>query len=161
MTEITIRDLAIGDIGWLIQQHAEAYALSDGFDQSFETLVAEILINFQRDNDPTCERAFIATQGTQRLGSIFCVKSDVPDVAKLRLFFLVSDARGKGLGKRWLRECMDFARASGFTRMKLWTRESHGAACALYANAGFILTASEPTINFGQKLVEQTWEIEL
>lgn len=34
-----LRDLDIGDIGWLIQRHVALYARSDGFDASFELLV--------------------------------------------------------------------------------------------------------------------------
>ena len=40
---ITFQDLAIGDAGWLIQRHGELYAEAEGFDASFEPLVAEIL----------------------------------------------------------------------------------------------------------------------
>ena len=31
-----IRDIATGDVGWLVQAHAEHYAESDGFDLSFD-----------------------------------------------------------------------------------------------------------------------------
>lgn len=154
---VELRDLAPGDAGWLIQQHAELYAAEEGFDHTFEPLVAEILAGFIRDHDPACERAWIATQGAERLGSIFCVRDDA-STAKLRLFLLVPQARGLGLGKRMLGECLDFARAAGYRRMRLWTHESHRAACALYAAHGFALTDSRAVHSFGRDLVEQTWE---
>jgi GNAT superfamily N-acetyltransferase len=160
-TAITIRNLAIGDAGWLIQRHAELYAENDGFDESFEALVAEILAAFIRDHDPETERAFIAVHGTRRLGSIFCVQSGMPGVAKLRLFLLEPEARGLGLGKRLLTECLDYARSRGYRKMQLWTHESHRAACALYRQFGFELTASKPVRSFGVDLVEQSWEIDL
>ena len=58
--DIDLRDLGIGDAGWLIQQHAELYAAEEGFDHTFEPLVAEILADFIRNHDPAIERGWIA-----------------------------------------------------------------------------------------------------
>lgn len=160
-SSVVLRDIAIGDAGWLIQQHAERYAEDEGFDSSFEPLVAEILAAFLRKHDPATERAFIAAAGATRLGSIFCVQSGEPGVAKLRLFYMSPDARGLGLGQRLLDACLSFARTAGYRRMRLWTHESHRAACALYKKNGFSCVASEPVHSFGVDLVEQTWEIDL
>ena len=158
--DIDLRDLAIGDAGWLIQRHAELYAQADGFDATFEALVAEILAAYIRAHDPSCERAFIAWSGGQRVGSVFCVR-ETASRAKLRLFLLEPSMRRRGLGKRLLSECLGFARASGYATFGLWTHESHKAACALYSAAGFRLVSSVPVRSFGQDLVEQQWEIGL
>lgn len=120
-SDVTFRDLQIGDAGWLIQQHAELYAANDGFDETFEALVAEILAAYIRDHDPACERAWIAQRGEARLGSIFCVKGDAPGVAKLRLFLLMPQARGLGLGHRMLTLCTGYARDRGYRKLVLWT----------------------------------------
>lgn len=157
---IVLRDLAPGDAGWIISRHGALYAAAEGFDQTFEALVAEILAAFLRSHDPARERGWIAWQGDRRLGSIFCVRlSD--KVAKLRLFFLEPEARGKGLGRQLLAACMQFARQCGYTEMTLWTHESHRAACALYAASGFNLVAETPRRSFGQDVVEQEWQIAL
>ncbi len=158
---VTFRDIAIGDAGWLIKQHAERYAEDEGFDASFEPLVAEILAGFLRSHDPATERAFIAVAGPTRLGSIFCVQSGEPGIAKLRLFYLAPEARGLGLGQRLLDACLGFARDAGYRKMRLWTHKTHNAACALYAKNGFTCTASKPVHSFGVDLVEQTWERDL
>lgn len=160
MTEVILRDLEIGDAGWLIEQHGVLYAREEGFDASFEALVAEILADFIRHHDPHCERGWIAEQDGVRLGSIFCVRRDAT-TAKLRLFLLTPGARGKGLGKRLLGTCLDYARARGYARLHLWTHESHTAACALYTAFGFSLVSSKPVHSFGVDLVEQSWEIAL
>jgi len=158
MAEIAFRDLDIGDAGWLIQRHAEYYAEEEGFDASFEPLVAEILLTHMRGRDPACERAWIAHRGAARLGSIFCVTGPEPGWAKLRLFFVEPSARGQGLGQALLDLCLAFARGRGYRRMTLWTHESHRAACALYARNGFDCVSSKPVRNFGCDLVEQMWE---
>lgn len=158
---VEFRDLAIGDAGWLIEQHGTLYARDEGFDASFEALVARILADFIDHRDAPVERAWIAWEGGQRLGSIFCVKGTAPDTAKLRLFLLTPAARGKGLGRQLLHLCLDHARSHGFAKLSLWTHESHRAACALYAANGFTCTQSRPVTSFGVDLVEQEWTINL
>ena len=56
---------------------------------------------------------------------------------------------------------MSFARDAGYQRMVLWTHETHPAACALYQEAGFAMICANKVHNYGQKLVEQEWQVEL
>ncbi len=157
---IMMKSLCPGDVDWLVAEHGRLYARDEGFDDSFPLLVREILEAFEAEHDPALERAFIAWEGQQRLGSIFCARQD-RDTAKLRLFFLMPEARGKGLGKRLLMECMGFARDCGYRRMVLWTHESHRAACALYEKTGWRLVRSDRKRSFGVDVVEQGWEVDL
>lgn len=159
MSEITLREFDASDAGWLAAQHGALYARDEGFDCSFEGLVAGILDEFIRAHDPSCERGWIAEENGQRLGSIFCVRLD-ETTAKLRLFLLTPAARGKGLGRRLLDTCMSYAKARGYARMQLWTHESHAAACALYEKTGWRLVSSKPVHSFGVNLVEQSWEFD-
>ncbi|MEM8879583.1 MAG: GNAT family N-acetyltransferase [Pseudomonadota bacterium] len=161
MQDIALRDIKIGDAGWLIQRHAECYAAAEQFDASFELLVADIVVDFLRNRDLTCERAWIAESGDARLGSIFCVRGARPRQAKLRLFFLEPTARGRGLGRRLLETCLAYARDKGYAQMTLSTHASHTAACALYAKSGFTLEARRPVRAFGVDLEEQDWVLSL
>ncbi len=160
MGEVILRNLEIGDAGWLIEQHGVLYARDEGFDRTLEALVAEVLADFIRHHDPACERAFIAEENGTRLGSIFCVRND-EQTARLRLFLLMPEVRGRGLGRYLLDACMGWARDRGYRRMRLSTHESHRAACALYARTGWHCVSSEPVRSFGVDLVEQEWEIDL
>lgn len=158
---IKLKPYAAEDRAWLVRQHAELYARDEGFDDSFGPLVESILRDFEAAHDPARERGWIAWDGEARLGSIFCVDGGAREgesLAKLRLFLLLPEARGRGLGQRLLETCMGFARDVGYTRMTLWTHESHHAACALYAKNGFSLVSSVPVTSFGVPLVEQHWE---
>ena len=161
MSDVTLRPYHATDADWLVDQHQTLYRRDEGFDDTFGPLVARILAEFTADHDPATEAGWIAERadGT-RLGSIFCVRLDA-QTAKLRLFLLVPEARGLGLGRRLLDTCMAFARRAGYRRMTLWTHESHRAACALYVKAGFDLIAARPVRSFGVDLVEQTWQIAL
>ena len=158
--KITLDDLAPGDPGWVIARHGALYARDEGYDLRFEGLVAGIVAEFIRTRDPACERVWIARAGGERLGCIFCVREN-DGVARLRMFLIEPRARGLGLGRRMLDECLEFAKAAGYRRMVLWTHESHRAACALYAKAGFRMTSSTPAEAFGQSVVDQTWERDL
>lgn len=155
--DILLRDLAPGDAGWVVMRHAEGYAVSDGFDASFEALVARILADFISARRAPTDRAWIAVgpDGT-RLGSIFCVRLD-ETTAQLRLFWVEPEARGTGLGRHLLETCLAHARALGFARMTLWTHESHAAACRLYEKQGFTLVSAEPKVSFGVPVVVQTY----
>ncbi|WP_299736456.1 GNAT family N-acetyltransferase [uncultured Roseobacter sp.] len=156
MDHIKIRNFTSADRDWLVTQHGVLYAQSEGFDDSFGSLVAEILDDFIVGHDPSVEAGWIAEENGQRLGSIFCVRL-TETTAKLRLFLLVPEARGKGLGKRLLQTCMSFAKDRGYADMQLWTHESHAAACALYKSTGWQMVGSKPVHSFGQNLVEQSW----
>jgi GNAT superfamily N-acetyltransferase/ribosomal protein S19E (S16A) len=157
--EAEIRGLEPGDAGWVIGIHGALYAREEGYDQSFEALVARIMADFLDRADPR-EAAWIAVSGGQRLGTISCMRED-EETARLRLFILVPEARGLGLGQRLHDACLAFARAQGYRRMMLWTHESHRAACALYARNGWRLVRSASGRAYGQDVVDQDWEITL
>ena len=160
MSDAIFRPFTPADAPWLAARHGALYAQAEGFDATFGPLVAGILADFTADHDPAREAGWIVEAEGQPVGSIFCVRLDAA-TAKLRLFLLEPRMRGQGLGRRMLTHCMDFARAAGYTRMELWTHESHKAACALYAAHGWRLSASKPVHSFGVDLVEQSWKIDL
>lgn len=155
-----LRNLEPGDAGWIVSRHAEVYARDEGYDSSFEALVAEIVAGFLRNHDPGRERGWIAARGDRRVGSIFCVR-ETDQAAKLRLFLLEPDERGSSLAQQMIETCIGFARDRGYARMRLWTHESHHAAGRVYARNGFRLVQSSPTREFGCDVVDQTWERDL
>jgi DNA-binding MarR family transcriptional regulator/GNAT superfamily N-acetyltransferase len=154
-----IRPLCPGDAGWIIGTHGALYARDEGYDQSFEALVARIMADFLDRRDAR-ECAWIAESGGQGLGTISCMR-ETEDTARLRLFILVPEARGMGLGQLLHDTCVGFARQAGYRRMVLWTHESHRAACALYARNGWRLVRSVAATAYGQEVVDQDWEIVL
>ena len=96
----------------------------------------------------------------ERVGSVFVVrKSDA--IAKLRLLIIDPKARGRGLGKRFVDECLRFARETGYTSMTLWTQSCLLAARGIYVRAGFKCVAEEPHHSFGVDLIGETWERDL
>lgn len=155
---LSIRAYRADDRDWLVERHQTLYTQAEGFDATFGTLVGEILDDFSANHDPDCEAGWIAANNARRVGSIFCVKQD-GTTAKLRLFLLIPEVRGLGIGQQLLDHCTAFAKQAGYCDMTLWTHESHRAACALYARNGWNLAANKPVKSFGVHLVEQHWTL--
>jgi DNA-binding MarR family transcriptional regulator/GNAT superfamily N-acetyltransferase len=146
-----------GDMGWVTSAHGALYAQEYGWDITFEALVARITAEFIEDFDARRERCWIAEIDGEPVGSVFVVaKSDA--VAKLRLLIVDPKARGLGVGKRLVEECLRFAKGAGYRSMTLWTQSILTAARGIYQGAGFRLIAEEAHHSFGVDLVGETWE---
>jgi DNA-binding MarR family transcriptional regulator/GNAT superfamily N-acetyltransferase len=155
-----LRPLQVGDIGWIIRRQGLLYAQEYGWDETYEALVAEILGTFIKSFDPKRERSWIAERQGEVVGSVFVVrKSD--EVAKLRLLYVEPSARGLGIGKRLVDECIGFARAKGYRTLTLWTNDVLAAARHIYEAAGFKLADEERHHAFGKDLVGQNWNLAL
>lgn len=157
-----LRDPQPGDMGWVVKRHGEIYAEEYGWNNEIEAMAAELVAHFIAQFDPTCERCWIAERDGVRLGSIFLVKHPEREgVAKLRMLIVEPAARGQGIARRLVTECIDFARASGYHTITLWTNSVLEAATHVYAAAGFQMVHEAPHHAFGQDLIEQTWEMAL
>jgi DNA-binding MarR family transcriptional regulator/GNAT superfamily N-acetyltransferase len=156
-----LRGLRPGDLGWVISRHGALYEQEFGWDHTFETLVAEIGAGILKTLDPVREAGWIAELDGVPVGSVFLVRSDAPETAKLRLLLVEPQARGLGIGVRLVEECERFARRAGYRRITLWTNSVLEAARRIYARAGYRLTGSEPYHGFGRDLVSETWVLEL
>jgi DNA-binding MarR family transcriptional regulator/predicted GNAT family acetyltransferase len=158
--KLTLRTHRPGDMGWVIHRHGVLYAQEYGWDDTFEALVAEIAAQFVRNFDSKRERCWIAELNEEPVGSVFLVKH-TDQVAKLRLLLVEPEARGHGIGRRLVEECVQFARDCGYQKIVLWTQSILTAARKIYERAGFKLVKSEPNHAFGAELVAETWELEL
>jgi DNA-binding MarR family transcriptional regulator/GNAT superfamily N-acetyltransferase len=157
---LLLRSHQPGDMGWVVAAHGALYAQEYGWDISFEALVAKIVAEFIETFDPARERCWIAEMDGVPVGSAFVVRK-TDETAKLRLLIIDPKARGLGLGKRLVDECLRFAKRAGYRSMTLWTQSNLLAARGIYRRAGFRLTASEANHSFGVDLISETWDIDL
>lgn len=157
---ITLRPHRVGDMGWIVHRQAALYAAEYGFDTSYEALISDIVATFLKTFKPDRERCWVAERGGTIVGSVFLVEA-APGVAKLRMLYVEPAARGAGLGRRLVAECIAFARAKGYGRLELWTNDILTAARRIYQDAGFTLIAEEAHRSFGRDLIGQTWVLDL
>lgn len=159
---LVVRTHAIGDIGWAIERHGRLYADEYGWNADFEALVATLFARFASSHDPESERCWIAELDGERIGCVFVVRNeDDPTVAQLRCLLVDPLARGHGVGRRLVEECLAFARAAGYRCMLLWTNDVLTAARRIYEGCGFVLAEENRHHSFGRDLVGQVWTKDL
>ncbi|MDT0304411.1 bifunctional helix-turn-helix transcriptional regulator/GNAT family N-acetyltransferase [Streptomonospora wellingtoniae] len=157
---LSLREPGPGDLGWVVERHGALYPAQYGWDSSFEAWVARLVADYAQEPGGTGRRLWIAGADDRRAGCIACVPDD-ESTARLRLFLVEPEARGRGVGSMLMRECLAFARAAGYRRMVLATYSVLGEARRLYQAAGFRLVSSHDERAFGQDLTAQAWELEL
>ncbi len=157
---VTIRPPRIGEVALVAARQAVLYAEEYGWDGSYEGLAAEIVGRFLQEYDAAREACFIAEYRGALAGSVFVVDAG-KGTAQLRLLYVEPEARGLGVGRQLVAQVVDFSRARGYRKIRLWTQSILTGARRIYAEAGFKLVESAPHRSFGVDLVGEYWELEL
>ncbi len=159
--DVQFRSLKVGDLGWITHRQAVLYHREYGWDWTYEGLVSQILGSFAAHFDENREDAWIAEIDDQIIGSVFLMKTDDLEVAKLRLLYVEPAARGLGVGSRLVSRCIERARELGYGKLVLWTNDVLLSARKIYQAAGFTLLEKNRHHSFGMDLVGQTWVLDL
>lgn len=149
-----------GDLGWMIQSQTEFYVRTFGWNGRFEALVSQVAADFLERYDARRDHCWIAERAGTRIGSVI-VMDGGENIAKLRMLYVDAAARGLGLGKLLVEQCVHFARNAGYRQLTLWTNDILHSARHIYVAAGFRLVAEERHTMFGPELNGQTWTLDL
>jgi DNA-binding MarR family transcriptional regulator/GNAT superfamily N-acetyltransferase len=141
-----------GDVGWIVHRHGVLYVEREGWEASFEALVARIGARFIEKFDPARERCWMAERAGRIIGSVTLVKKS-ERVAQLRMLYVEPEARGLGVGRRLVEECILFSRKAGYRKIVLWTNRTLLPARRIYEAQGFQKIASDGDY--------ETWELGL
>ncbi len=159
-SRVTYRSHRVGDLGWIVERHAELYHESHGWGVAFEGIVAEIVADLARNYDPRWYRTWIAEVNGERAGAIALTRRS-KTVGQLRLLFVEPSARGLGIGARLVSECVRQARHMGYRRMVLFTVRGLDPARRLYEAEGFELVDETVGSAWSADEIEQKWEVTL
>jgi DNA-binding MarR family transcriptional regulator/GNAT superfamily N-acetyltransferase len=155
-----IRPPRPGDLGWVVHRHGVIYSQEYGWGTGFEALVARILADYADGHDPRREAGWIAEVDGAPAGCVFCVRKD-EETAQLRLLLVEPSARGMGIGRRLVEECLVFARHAGYRKIMLWTRDNLTSARHIYQSAGFELAERHDGEESGKTVVDEIWTRDL
>lgn len=160
----TLRPLRPGDLGWIVAAQSRLYATEYGWGPEFEAVLLRVALDYAESTDPD-KAGWIAEAGGQPLGAALLIRraggSEAATTAQLRAVHVEQAARGQGIGGLLLDAVLAHARARGFTRMVLETKDVLTAAHALYRSRGFALVEERAQQAYGQSLHEQTWARDL
>jgi DNA-binding MarR family transcriptional regulator/GNAT superfamily N-acetyltransferase len=159
---LLLRPHRIGELGWLIHRQGLIYPQQYGWNIEFEALSAKIYHDFEMAPGTPPKTLWIAERNGAIAGSIFAMPSEGrPGTAQLRMLYVEPEARGLGIGRILVDQCVRFARDNGYERVRLWTQSMLVPARKIYAAAGFQCVDSTPHHSFGVDLVGENWELEL
>lgn len=157
---VVLRSHRIGELGWLVHRQGLLYNQQYGWNGDFEALIARIYNEFHFAPDTPPKNLWVADKDGDIAGSIFCMPSDgIEGSAQLRMLYVEPWARGQGVGRALVEQCVAFARDAGYERMRLWTHEIQVAARKLYAAAGFRIVEEWDHESFGKQLHAEIWEL--
>ena len=159
---VILRPHRLGELGLLIQRQGLLYNQQFGWNIEFEALIARIYSEFETAPHRPPKALWVAERAGQVVGSIFVAPSEGREgTAQLRMLYVEPEARGLGLGTTLVRQVVDFARASGYRRVRLWTQSVLASARRIYEAAGFRCVETSQHHSFGKDLTGEHWELEL
>jgi GNAT superfamily N-acetyltransferase len=159
VNDITIRtDLRPGDLGYVVHRHGALYGEEYGFNISFEVYVAAGIYEFYKAYDPALDRVWICEHNEKIVGFLLLMHRN-NKAAQLRYFYLESEYRGIGLGKKLMSLYMDFFLKCGYKSSYLLTTDELSAAASLYTRAGFKLSEAKESNIFGRTLKELRYDL--
>lgn len=154
-----IRTFRTGDLFTIAARQSILYE-PYGWKRPMEILQGEVTTAFLRDFKPGREQCWVAERAGMMAGAVMLVDAG-GDVGQLRLLHVEPWARGLGIGSALVGECVRFARAAGYARMRLWTHTILESARRIYEAAGFTITETAVHHEFGEPVQGETWELEL
>lgn len=106
-------------------------------------------VNFLRDAADRAAEAelIVSTLDGELVGSVtYCSPESTyaevaaPDEAEFRMLAVMAAARGQGVGKALVRECIDRAGGAGYRSLRLSTQRNMRQAHRIYEGMGFVRT---------------------
>jgi GNAT superfamily N-acetyltransferase len=161
-TEITYGGYSPGVVGRITELHALYYHEYWNFDISFEMQVGRELSEFLRDFRDGRDFFRTASAGGRFAGSVAIDGKEAGSKgARLRWFIVAPEFQGLGIGRRLTREAVDFCRKARYGRIYLWTFKGLDRARSVYESEGFRLAEEHDIRQWGNRITEQMFLLDL
>jgi len=151
-----------GVIGRITELHARYYHQHWDFGLFFESKIASELVAFLDRFNEKRDGIWTAVAKKQIVGTIVIdgIHADAGK-AHLRWFILASEYQNFGAGNRLLAAAIDFCRKVKFDLIYLWTFSGLDAARHLYEKYCFRLVTEQEGSQWGRRVIEQRFEVDL
>jgi GNAT superfamily N-acetyltransferase len=157
-----VKDYIPGSIGRVAELHGIYYSVHWRFGLSFEAKVAAELAEFLMRYDESRDGFWTASVDGCIEGAITIDGLRVEGEGAHLRWFIVSDALcGTGIGNRLIGTAIEFCRNCRYKRVYLWTFEGLDAARHLYERRGFRLVEQRRGAQWGTKVIEQRFLLQL
>ena len=162
VSKVEITGYVPGTIGRITELHALYYFKNWGFGKFFEAKVATELSAFLNHFEEYRDGLWTLCLNNQVEGSIVIdgVKAS-SEGAHLRWFILSSKLRGRGFGDKLMEKAVCFCKKNQYHRIYLWTFEGLDAARHLYEKFGFGLVEEQIGEQWGAKVNEQKFVLNI
>lgn len=162
MAKAVIAGYTPGAIGRVVELHANYYSREWEFGVYFEAKVAADLSAFLLRFDPATDGFWTVTQDGRVEGSIAIDGANAAGAGAHLRWFILSDAlRGRGMGRRLMQETVEFCRRCGYARVFLWTFQGLEPARHVYEEFGFRLVEQHQGDQWGTRVLEQRYALNL
>jgi len=158
---ITIRPFTGSDVDFVISHQLALYKSEYGFaSEIWNAYLTEGVHAFVERFDPGRDCMYILRSDGVRSGCIAITHTGAA-TAQLRFFFLEPAVRGRGAGHLLMDRAIGFCKKKKYGRVFLWTFSTLMAARHLYECKGFRITGTRENTEWGGKILEERWDLEL
>ena len=162
LQDIQIKGYIPGAIGRIAELHAVYYHQGWGFGLYFEVKVASEMSQFLSRFNEDRDGFWTACQGNRVQGAVAIDSAEVEsEGAHLRWYIVSPELHGQGIGRSLLDHAIRFCRKQNYPRVYLWTFEGLDTARHLYEQNGFRLVLQQEGSQWGTKVNEQKFVLDL
>lgn len=156
-----IRNFAHEDLDYIVTRQLTLYETERNFTSDiWVKYLTEGVRQLAERFDPARDCIYILEYQGIRSGCAAVTHVD-DDTAQFRYFFLEPELRGLGAGGRLLDTVLNFCRSHHYKRVLLWTVSAQTAARRLYQSRGFSITETHENCTWGEKVLEERWDLVL
>jgi GNAT superfamily N-acetyltransferase len=161
VSPVTIRPFTGSDVDFVISGQLALYKSEYGFTSDiWKAYLTDGVQTFVKYFDPENDCMYILEYRGIPSGCVAITHAGAA-TAQLRFFFLEPAMRGRGFGNLLMDRAIDFCKKKCYERVFLWTFSTLMAARHLYRSRGFRITDTHENTDWGEKILEDRWDLAL